>query len=303
MPFPAFLPLDYNVARALAWQNALDHAINNLPSAALYRLWDLDCDTQEGKLALASLLFPVSTVTPDISSSRNIQVFLTEQDKLQEKAIRILENPERFLIQLVLFIEMRDILRAIKKTRPDSVADAEDLSEKLDPLAQTLEQIWQLSRKLEEDRDVSVTLEDASSVEGQATPILLQKCRQKLASNENHAALSIAEKIVLNLEEKEGMPDLPKNYLLAVALHLRGMAHWRQAQLALAATDFERAREMLSGIGLPVPERGEIDADLGELKRHRKDLIGMCKAFREACAHGHCAPLADARMRGECLVN
>ena len=107
---------------------------------------------------------------------------------------------------------------------------------------------------------------------------------------------------LLELEQNdlEKMPEVLKKYLQARILRLRGLAHWRQNQLALAEKDLSKAVSLLKETGLPLSSRGELFLDLGALRQVRRDMTGMCSAYREACALGLCAALAASRRQGLC---
>lgn len=302
IPFPSFFPLDYKIARARAWLDALAKAEKSVPASAILRLWDLDCDTEDGKLAFSALLFPISTVTPDISSSRDIQVFISQPAELERRAAQILEAPERFFLQLALIMDMRNTLAELEKNRPQSVAEMERLSATLDPMLATLDQVWLASRELETGMDAHEALEKVIDIPGQSLPALLLLCEKKIEARENHAALALVEEGLTRLDDaaNDRMPGIVKSYFLGRALHLRGLIHWRQDQLALAESDLARAIKELRETGTFPAKRASILIDLGKLRKSRQDVSGMCAAFREACVFGQCGELATLRRQDLC---
>lgn len=305
MPVPALLPLDYYVERARAWLKALKQASSFLPAQALGRLWDMDCDTALGRLALASLLFPIETATPDISYSRNIEVFLSEVDDPLARSAQVLEMPELFLLQLSLINDMGNILKKIHSFHLKDGKYSQEQLTGLDPLAYGLEEIWNISRALQKGKSVDEALKLGISGKGELLIAMIKACEKRLEAHENQAALTIAEDALLHLErdESDDWPGILKKYFQGMLLRLRGLAHWRQSQLALAEKDLSRAIGLLNETALPLYLRGESYVDLGALRQARRDIEGMCSAYRDACAFGLCAPLANSRRQGLCLEN
>lgn len=305
MPLQALMPLDYYVERGRAWLNALKQASSFLPAPVLSRLWDMDCDTDMGRLALASLLFPVAAATPDISSSRNIEVFLAETENPLTHAVRILELPELFLLQLSLLTDMDNIIKKIQALHPKVDETAQAQGAGLDPLAQSLEEIWNISRALQKGKSVEEAVDSGISGNGQLMISLIKSCEKRLEAQENQAALAIAEDGLIMLEQRAGenAPEILKKYLQGWLLRLRGQAHWRQRQLALAEKDLVKSLSLLNETALPLKSRGESYVDLGALRHARRDFAGMCSAYRDACALGLCAPLAASRRQGLCKEN
>lgn len=301
MPFPAFFPLDYEVGRTKAWLEALNMAKRYLPANASSWLWDLDLDTDLGQIALAALLNNISVVTPDISSSRQIDVFLDGPADPSLKAAELFEQPELFLIQLSLMLDMQNILQQIEELRPENTAEAEKLNPKLDPLVKGLEYIWDLSRFL---RAGELELPDILPLQAEDLPIqgLLLASKQKLAAKEYYNALMLTESALRQLEKtgREQDPVVVRKYLQGKAFYLRALAHWRQQQLALAEKDLQRGAKLLDETGLPLKLRSQIYLDWGDLKKFKNDLPGMCMAYQEACARGECGALAASRREGYC---
>lgn len=297
MPERPRLPLDYDAARACAWLEALEKAVQYLPASVKRLLWQMDCDSTACSMAAASLFFPVQTVTPDISASRGIDLYLRENTAPSAEAA--FEDPEILLTRLSLLLDMQRILKTIKKIRPENYNDPEKAAE-LDQLAESLERIWDSSRSLQKE-DASAP--DGAPLEGGLCLMdLIMACENKLAERENHAALLLAERAFQRLERSEldSDPMILKKYLEGRILRLRALALWRQSQLALAENDLERAAAALNGTGLSLGLLGRVNVDLGELKKARRDFAGMCGAFRNACAHGECAPYAFHIRQGLC---
>lgn len=302
IPFPDFKPLDYNLARANAWLEALKGACKLLPKNAIVLLWDWDCDTDAGRMALASLLFPVQTVTPDISHSHRIDLFLTEPKDPSRQAMKILDAPEIYFIQLSLLLEMKRILETLREIRPQTSLELKKLAARIDPLSLSLERIWQISRALQNESDEGKA---ASCAAGENSPLLLPiiwDCEKKLGEDKNQVALTLAEKALQKFEgtDYDSDPPVLKKYLMGRILRLRGLALWRQRHPALAEADLSRAASILRETGLRLDLLGEAYLDLGGIKKDRRDLIGMCAAYRDACALGQCGPLAEFRRQGVC---
>lgn len=305
MPAPAFLPLDYYTGRARAWLMALEKAYLLLPATAQNRLWDMDCDTEIGRFALASLLFPVEAATPDISASKNIEVFLEAVKDPGARATQILENPDLFLLQLALISDMCNILEKIQAHRPQGGPDSENSVAGLDHLGKSLDEIWNISRALQKGDSVETALDQGMAGKGQFLPVMIRAGEKRLKVQETQAALAIFEEALLRLEQSDREKDseILKKYLEGRLLRLRGLAHWRQNQLALAEKDLSRALSLLNATGLPLDLRGESYLDLGALRKARRNIAGMCSAYRDACALGLCTPLAASRRQGLCQEN
>lgn len=302
IPFPDFKPLDYNIARVCAWLEALQGAGRLLPKNAVALLWDWDCDTEAGRMALASLLFPIQTVTPDISHSRGVDLFLTEPKDPSRLAMKILDAPELYFIQLSLLLEMKRILETLREIRPQTSLELKKLAGRIDPLSAALEQIWKISRALQNESDEGKA---ASRIESENSQLLLPviwECEQKLAEDKNQVALALAEKALQMYEgaDYDSDPPVLKKYLMGRILRLRGLALWRQRHPALAEADLNRAASMLRETGIRLDLLGDTYLDLGGVKKDRRDSTGMCAAYRDACALGRCGPLAEFRRQGVC---
>ncbi len=125
-----------------------------------------------------------------------------------------------------------------------------------------------LERKaLEIDRDNPIIWASAGS-----NLLLLDQPLEAISSLESALALN---------------PDLSQ------ALYLRGIAHMRLHQLALAESDFSQALKLEPGNPEWLRARGAV-------RMLKEDYASMCKDFFEACSLGDCEGLALARKRGLC---
>lgn len=88
---------------------------------------------------------------------------------------------------------------------------------------------------------------------------------------------------------------------LARARYIRALAHWRMQQLALAEADLDvlLAQDALSGISEDRVRAVRLRTR-GAVRQLRRDVVGMCQDYREACTLGDCEGMARAREQGFC---
>ena len=130
---------------------------------------------------------------------------------------------------------------------------------------------------------------------------LILEAEGRLEAQEWQRALASAERALLALDQAEAEePRNLRSLLLGRALRARGAANWRLGHPALAEADLSRGAALLDETALPLEARSQIRGELGDLKKSRRDFAGMCEAYRDACALGQCASLAQARREGHC---
>lgn len=87
---------------------------------------------------------------------------------------------------------------------------------------------------------------------------------------------------------------------LGRARYIRGLAHWRLQQLALAEDDLSRALAAPSKPSAQGIERARLLRARGAVRLLRRNYQGMCEDFAAACALGDCEGLAVARAQNYC---
>lgn len=307
MPPARTPPLDYTRCRADAWFCALEQAENFLPAAALARLWEMGADNALGRQALTALVFSVETVTPDISSSRNIQVFLQYPENMGKKISLVLNNPEKLLLAMCFILELRNAMEECGKIWPKSEAEAVERAPMLDKYSSLFSGLWDVMGALSRDARERIgidspILKKASLLAPESAPLMLAASNGKLEDGLPQKALELAD-IALSLSESAIYADAPpflKSWLLAYARYQLGLAHWKQDQTALAENDFREAAALAEMDPILHEFRARDLVVLGNLLRHKGDAAAMCNVFQQACALGSCASLAEARRRGQC---
>lgn len=299
--------LDYARCRVDAWFRALEQAESYLSAQSLARLWEMDADNALGRQALTALVFSVDTVTPDISSSRNIQVFLKYPENIGEKISLILNNPEKLLLAMCFILELRNAMDECGKIWPISAGEAVERAPLLDKYAGLFTGLWNVLTALSRDARERIgmespILEKASLLVPESAPLVLAASNEKLKDGLPQKALELAD-IALTLSESATYADAPsflKSWLLACSRYQLGVAHWKQDQTALAENDFREAVALTNKDPILHEFRSRDLVALGNLLGQKGDAAAMCDVFQQACALGSCASLAEARRRGQC---
>lgn len=292
----------YLFCRANAWLDALQKALPFLPASAERHLWEMDLNSEAGRLALAGLLFPVEASTPDISASPEVRVFLAINQEYD--LAPIWANPERLLMEIALIDEMRftlDEMRANFQSGENSTSDTPEFSRALDAL-------WRLAVPVEDDvmptlSISSSAMKNAAAISSQPPMVLLAKAQAALDAEMPQDAQALAAKAFIACEKRlvtTDANDKAWTMLLAWSSYLRGLAHWRLNQDALARGDLDKAAKLAREVGVQLPLLASITLASAELSRHRGFTPQMCKELEEACALGSCAELAAARRQGLC---
>lgn len=300
------MPLDYSYCRALAWLAALRGAQSLLPNYVEKRLWQIDLDPVLGKLAVCALAMPVDVATPDISASADISVYLRKPRDLDAEIAKILRDPQLLIMEMGIVRETEKAIKQMRETWPSSVAEARKNIIEIETLSEALSGLWKamlLNDGGEKALELSAALAPAAQAPNSASAnlmaadALLAAGRPQMALEAAAIAVRETEKFA-NADENQGK-GWP--YLLAKALYLRGIAHWRLDQLALAEKDMEASSQLLREFSHAPRNLAKVLQARGALRAKRRNFVGMCADFINACAYGLCEPLAEARRQGRCL--
>lgn len=302
-PLPLLMPLDYTGARAQAWLNALDKSLRLLPPAAGRRLADLGLSSEQTggnstARALASLLFPVDVITPQLSSSREIRVYLKSPDDFRELS-RFFGNEETLALGAANIVETERELAALAEAWPATLDEARVKTASLEAMAGTLEALWQGRELYGPDRQNNLRdIEALADLAPNSPFIAYLYAEALLAAHKPQQSLQEASRLLENIARLGGEEKQVWNTLKPRIRHIRALAQWQLDQLALAEDDLNAA--LHEAANLPPETRANLLETRGNLKMHRKDGAGMCEDFGEACRLGFCQNLARARRLGNC---
>lgn len=295
-PFPALMPLDYPYCRAVAWIDALSKAEKNLGRYARARLGDMGMDDSLGRLALCAMACPIEAVTPELTASGSIQVFLRVPDPVAIKFA--LDHPERLALQMCLIYDMEKKINLLSMNWPRSLDEARARMADLTAWSESLDALWEGGESLD-DKPMNVKKRHELAKQGRDSGALWLLAAIALErANLAQAAIQAADE-GLKACDHPGSPI--REALLAARLHfVRAIAHWRLDQPALAEVDLTAAQRLHEKSGLDTSLLPEALEASGEFYRARGNTTAMCENFTRACAMGQCHSLARARSRGEC---
>lgn len=304
-PRPAPDQAAYVYCRASAWLDALEQAVAWLPASAERRLWEMDLTSRSARLALAALLFPVGASTPDISASPEVRVFLDIRP--EDNLASIWADPEKLLLEIAIIDEMRFTLAAMRAFWPDAHKEG-DVSSGQTDLAEAINALWELASSSQGDALSELSLSSPAMIKAARNSslpamLLLAKARAALDAEMPQDAQALAAQAFEACENRLSEADANDKawtMLSAWASYLRGLAHWRLNQDALARQDLEKAASLARAVGVHLPLLASITLASAELLRHRGFTSQMCKELEEACALGSCGDLAAARRKGMC---
>lgn len=285
-PFPALFQIDYPLARARAWLAAISMAAKRLPpnlqwprgSAALARL------------AAAGLIFPVDVVTPRTAGSREIRVFLKDDNDGNWQHDSWMRDPTPFLLRMCLVWETETGVRELMAVWPQNLEEAGARREELENLGSRLNQLWQAWQE-----GAGALPDDSGSA-----AILLAKALEKPGTPQSARLANQAAALFLEREVAgDGNAGLWTR-LAAQALYLRALGEQRQGSAALAEADYGGVIARLTRAGdAGALLQAALDARAA-LRRRNGNIAGMCVDYRAACGLGQCQGLAASRRAGHC---
>lgn len=313
----------YRFCRASAWLDALRHASDSLSADSERRLWEMDWTNETARQALAAMLFPVSTSTPDISASPEVRVYLSSE--APRYVSTIFARPEKLLLEMALLDETRFMLEEMRQilahslvageaaspggSEEDSLAQCEGASSRLAELADALDALWLLASTRHENNSeafdfASPLFLEAAGRSSLPAPLLLARAMEALDAQMPQAAQNFATKALEAIEGRQshaGAETEAWAMLLAWGHYLRGTAQARLNQDALASNDLDKAAKLLDGVGWESPLLTSISLARAGLLRQRGQFSEMCAQLEKACALGACGELATARRQGQCV--
>lgn len=283
---------------------ALEKAAALVPPHVDTRLRELDLDVNLGKLALCALAYPVDVVTPDISASDVIAVYLRHNGRARETFSSLLRQPPRLIVEMSLLAEMRDKITKLRKIWPSSLQQARDRLKELDFYSNGLGGLWDaLELNAGNNWDNPAQIAKIVEKSGDSPTLWLMLAESLLRAGLPQQALEAASRAARDAE-KIILPDAKnaamRDFIHARALYARGVAHWRLDQLALAETDLDACMDMLENVKHPYDALPRALLARGALRWLRQDVEGMCADYISACGEGQCQGLAVARRQGLC---
>ena len=300
-PFPLLVPLSYRWARGAAWLNALSAACPGLPPGARRELAASGLDDRAGELALCARLHTLDHLTPHDSPDIAVAVRLAPAPGADAGSAA--REEDLIAVRRALMLDLEATLLAVRRDWPPSLAEARKRAVTLDAASLRLEALW---RALEAagpgpwscGPEALPALERAANGAPDNAALWLLLAEARLQRDLPQAAVAAAGEALGLLAGAEHPADAR---LTARARYVRGLAHWRLGQPALAEADLDAA--LHAGGAESAPQGAERARRLrarGAVRLARRNVDGMCEDFAAACALGDCEGLAAARGRGYC---
>lgn len=303
-PFPLLVPLSYRWARGAAWMGALMSACRELPAAARRELAASGLDDRAGRLALCARLHTLDHLTPDDSPDVAVAVRLVPAPEAARTGAA--REEDALAVRRALVLDLEATLLAVRRDWPPSLAEARKRAVALDAAALRLEALW---RALEAAHEAAgpwscgpgalSALERASRGAPENAALWLLLAEARLQRDLPQAAVASAGE-ALRLLGRDGARHPADARLAARARYVRGLAHWRLGQPALAEADLDAALALGAESAREDAERARRLRARGAVRLARRNVEGMCADFAAACALGDCEGLAAARGRGYC---
>lgn len=306
-PFPLIVPLEYRWARAAAWLGALETARSGLPAGARVGLAASGLDDRAGLLALCARLHTLDHLTPEDSPELMVAVRLVPAADASTAVASAVREADLLAVQRALILDLEQVLVAVRRHWPASLAEARKRAVELEASAQRLEALWQA---LEAVRvapggwfcapEALPALERAATGARENAAVWLLLGEAQMQRDLPQAAVASAGE-ALRLLALDGTAHPGGARLAGRARYVRALGHWRLGQPALAEADLDASLRAPRSESAP---RGEELARRlrarGAVRMLRRNVDGMCADFTAACGLGDCEGLAVARRRGHC---
>lgn len=310
---PAPLPwaAAYAHARATAWLTAVGKAAGSLPQRREIRMGAV---SPGERLTLAAQLYITAASPPGAEKADPLHAVVTLQPRPQpeQQILVALRNAGLLELRRRLMEETRATLTRMNRCWPGGSPDAPSgpespkaelpacagadwTSADWTRMGERLDGLWLAQAALE--------LSPGGWLAAPASLPVLEKAA-RLAPDSPIVRLLLAE-----AQLQSGLPQqcvkscneaLRLDPSLGRARYIRGLAHWRLQQLALAEDDLSSA---LAARSLPPPqgiERARLLRARGAVRLLRRNYDGMCEDFAASCALGDCEGLAVARAQNYC---
>lgn len=303
-PFPLLVPLSYRWARGAAWLNALTAACPELPADARRELAALGLDDRAGRLALCTRAYGLDHLTPHDSPDVAVAVRLVPAPEpgLAGSAV---QGGELLALRRALLQDMEHTLLAGQRDWPPTLAAARKRAVALEAASLRLEALWQALTAVPgagpwcAGPEALPLLEQASRGAPDNAALWLLLAEARLQRDLPQGAVASSTEALRLLAQRPGGPA--EERLAARARYVRGLAHWRLGQPALAEADL--AASLAPAAEGAAPQGAELARRLrarGAVRMARRDVARMCEDFAAACALGDCEGLATARSLGHC---
>lgn len=304
-PFPLLVPLSYRWARGAAWMSALMAACPEFPAAARRGLAASGLDDRAGRLALCARMHRLDHLTPDDSPDMAVAVRLVPASA--EARAGALREEDLLAVERALLGDLEATLLAVRSDWPSSLAEARTRAAALDAASLRLEALWRALAAVQASTgpwacgpEALDALERAAQGAPDNAALWLLLAEARLQRDLPQGAVASASR-VLELIAAGGTKHPADARLAARARYVRGLAHWRLGQPALAEADLDAALHGTGAEGAPDDtERAHRLRARAAVRLARHNAAGMCADLAAACALGDCEGLAVARSRGQC---
>ncbi len=310
---PASLPwaAAYAHARATAWLTAVRKAADSLPQRREIRMGAV---SPEERLALAAQLYSAAASSPGAKKADPLQAMVTLEPRPQpEQQIRVaLRHAELLELRRRLMEETRATLNSMNCRwpggSPDAPSEAESPKARLSActgatwtsadwtrMGERLDGLWLAQAALGPTSGGWLAAPDSLPVLEKAARLAPDSPIVRLLLAEAQLQSGLPQQCVESCNEA-----LRLDPALGRARHIRGLAHWRLQQLALAEDDLSSALAARSKPPSRGIERARLLRARGAVRLLRRNYDGMCEDFAAACALGDCEGLAVARAQNYC---
>lgn len=293
-PFPLIMSLDYPLARAKAWLNALEKTRE-------YSIFDVDLPVNKWQLhdAIAALVYPVETITPEDSLDNEIRVYIDTSGDFTQLDL------QEIFFQIIFQLETGKLVKELEASWPTSVSQIQHL-EKLEKLSQQIKQLWELYHGRSEFFDDDIG--DKEEILEQSVLFDLYYADWLLEHRFYQKALERALRIK-NRAQKNVLTE-PQNKIIwefieAYSEYLLGRLYNFQAQAGLAESAFANAILLIENNNLHSNNLkdnfiSKLYENRGDIRQARKNISGMCEDYSRACVYGNCSKLIRARLLNNC---
>lgn len=310
---PASLPwaAAYAHARATAWLKAVRKAADSLPPR---RAIHMGAVSPQERLTLAAQLYIAAASPPGAEKPDPLHavVSLQPRPEPEQQILVALRHAELLELRRRLMEETDATLKRMDRRWPatssEAPAEGESSKARLSAGADWTYADWtRMGERLEGLWLAQSALDLAPGgwlTAPAALPVLENAAR--LAPDSPIVRLLLAE-----AQLQSGLPQqcvescneaLRLDPSLGRARYIRGLAHWRLQQLALAEDDLSSALAARSKPPSQGIERARVLRARGAVRLLRRNYGGMCEDFARACALGDCEGLVVARAQNYCSV-
>ena len=302
IPHPLTAQMVWLTSRAEQWQAALKEALPACPVTGSASL-ALQPIREDQRLPLLAQLYkahaaPLTDREKQATApgTASLELHMQPRPDTEELAAVLVQNPEVLALQQRLFDDTETVLARIRRNW-NGAESLENVWGRGDWKRETnyLQGLWLTQQALALAPEGWLTSPNALAG-------LDLACR--LAPDCAVAHLLLAEaRVQRNLPQQaidavsQALRLWPE---LGRARYVRGFAHWRLQQLALAEDDFTVALQPQQAVPPQGPELARRLRARGAVRLVQQKIDAVCEDFERACALGDCDGLAHVREQGLC---